>query len=66
MYDSTPFVGAAILIGLLIIFGIIAIFVLRRQGRSGRGDHGRPGEVPPPVDPGASDPGQARDLNAEK
>ena len=65
MYGSSMLLGIAITVGALLVFAVIAILVLRRQGRSGRHDHGG-SDVPPPVDPGPSEPEQSRDLNAEK
>jgi len=63
MFDWALVAGIAITIGLLAVFAVIAILVLRRQGRHAHHDHG---QVPPPVDPGPTEPEQARDLNAEK
>ena len=64
MFDTALVLGIAITLAALAVFAVVAILVLRRQGRHARHDHGR--YVPPPADPGDADPGQARDLNAEK
>ncbi len=64
MFGSDLILGIAIMVGALAVFAIAAILILRRQGRHARHDHGR--YVPPPADPGESDPGQARDVNAER
>jgi hypothetical protein len=64
MFDMALVLGIALTLAALAVFAVIAILVLRRQGRHGRHDHG--GSVPPPVDPGPSEPEQARDVNADK
>ncbi len=64
MFDWALVLGIAITLGALAVFAIVAILVLRRQGRHAKHDHGA--YVPPPVDPGDAQPGQARDLNSEK
>ena len=64
MFDSALIFGIAITLGLLAVFAIVAILVLRRQGRHARHDHGD--YVPPPVDPGPTHPEQARDVNDER
>jgi hypothetical protein len=63
MFDSALVSGIVITLALLLVFAVVAILVLRRQGRHGRSDQGS--ATPPPVDPGAAKPEQARDLNAD-
>ena len=63
MFGSDLIIGIAITLGALAVFAVIAVLVLRRQGRHARHDHG---SVPPPVDPGSSEPEQARDVHSEE
>ncbi|MGV3711554.1 hypothetical protein [Pseudolysinimonas sp.] len=64
MFDWALVTGIILAVVLLGTFAVVAILVLRRQGRHARHDHG--GYVPPPVDPGHHEPEQAKDVNAEK
>lgn len=63
MYDWALIVGVSLAVVLLGTFAVLAILVLRRQGRHARHDHGD--YVPPPVDPGEAKPEQARDVHRE-
>lgn len=64
MFDFALVAGIAITVSALLVFGLIAVLVLRAQGRYGRG-RGSGNATPPPVDPGLAKPEQARDVPSE-
>ena len=62
MFGTALFFGVSIMLGLLLVIVVIAILLFRRRSASGPTGNR---DVPPPVDPGGSEPERARDLNAE-
>jgi hypothetical protein len=63
MSGSALIIGVTVMLGLLLVVAVIAVLLARRRSASGPAGNR---DMPPPVDPGYSEPEEARDLNAEK
>lgn len=62
MFGGSLVTGIVVMLSLLAAVVVVAGLLL---WRSRSNDRVRPGAVPPPVDPGPTQPEQARDLNAD-
>ncbi|MGB3910142.1 MAG: hypothetical protein WBL06_06700 [Pseudolysinimonas sp.] len=63
MFGDALVTGIVIMLSLLAVAGVVVALLV---WRSRSNDSVKPGTVPPPVDPGAAEPEQARDVNADE
>lgn len=62
MFGDALVTGIILMLSLLAVVAVVAGLLI---WRSRSNDKVSPGTVPPPVDPGRTEPEEARDVNAE-
>lgn len=62
MFGDTLVAGIIIMVSLLVVVVVVAGLLIWRSRSS---DSVSPGTVPPPVNPGRTEPEQARDVHAD-
>jgi hypothetical protein len=62
MFGDALITGIVVMLSLLAVVGVVVGLLIWRSRSS---DSVEPGTVPPPVDPGRSEPEEARDVNAD-
>jgi hypothetical protein len=63
MFGDALVTGIVIMLSLLAVVGVVVALLV---WRSRSNDSVEPGTVPPPADPGAAEPEEARDVNADE